>query len=346
MPTPVLATKLFVPARRAHLVARVRLTEQLNAVFDSEHRLTLISAPAGFGKTTLLSDWIEHTTGRRPDTRVAWLSLDEGDNDPTRFLAHLVAALQRFDEGLGAGALTLLDAAQPVPVETTLTVLINDLAAAPVETVLVLDDYHVIEAPAVHDAVAFLLDHLPPEVRVLISSRSDPPLPLARLRTRGALIELRASDLRFTEDEAGDFLTRVMGLSLSAGDVHALEHRTEGWVAGLQLAALSLRNRDDTSAFIDAFTGSNRFVLDYLVEEVLGRQPDHVRDVPAADRAPRSADRPAVRRTDRPHRRRSNAGDPGAGEPLPRPAGRASRVVSLPPPLRRLPARTRAHRGT
>ena len=277
MPAPVLATKLFVPARRPQLVARSRLTEQLNGAFDSGQRLTLISAPAGFGKTTLVGDWIEHTTRRRPDTRAAWLSLDAGDNDPTRFLTHLVATLQRFDEALGADALTLLDAAQPVPVETTLTALINDLAAAEVQTVLVLDDYHAIEAPAVHDAVAFLLNHLPGEVHLLISSRFDPPLPLARLRTRGALTELRASDLRFTGDEADDFLNQVMGLSLSAGDVGALEHRTEGWVAGLQLAALSLRNRDDTSAFIDAFTGSNRFVLDYLVEEVLGVQPDDVR---------------------------------------------------------------------
>ncbi len=151
MSTPVLATKLFVPARRSQLVARARLTEQLDAVFDSDRRLTLISAPAGFGKTTLVSDWIDHTTRGRPETRVAWLSLDAGDNDPARLLTHLVAALQRFDERLGADALTLLGAAQPVPVETTLTGLINDLAAAAVQTVLVLDDYHAIEAPAVHE---------------------------------------------------------------------------------------------------------------------------------------------------------------------------------------------------
>jgi LuxR family maltose regulon positive regulatory protein len=254
MATPVLATKLFVPARRARLVAR----ERLDSAFDPRRRLTLVSAPAGFGKTTLVAEWIAGT-----DRRVAWLSLDDGDNDPNRFLAHLVAACR----------LTLVDA----DVETTLTLLVNELAAAAVETVLVLDDYHVVEAAAVHDAVTFLLNHLPAEVHLVISSRSDPPLPLARLRTRAALTELRASDLRFTTDEAAGFLNEVMGLSLSAADVAALEQRTEGWVAGLQLAALSLRDRADASAFIAAFTGSNRFVLDYLVEEVLALQPDDVR---------------------------------------------------------------------
>ncbi|MCY0905367.1 LuxR C-terminal-related transcriptional regulator [Arthrobacter sp. H14-L1] len=277
MRTPVLATKLFVPRRRTRLVARLRLTEQLDAALDSGHRLTLISAPAGFGKTTLVIDWIEHVTRGRSETRVAWLSLDDGDDDPARFLTHLIAAFQRFDEGLGADALTLLGATQPIPVETTLTALINDLTAAAGQTVLVLDDYHAIEAPAVHDAVTFFVDHLPAQLHLLIVSRSDPPLPLARLRTRSELTELRASDLRFNHDEAEDFLNQVMGLSLSVGDISALETRTEGWVAGLQLAALSLRNLDDVSAFIDAFTGSNRFVLDYLVEEVLGHQPEQVR---------------------------------------------------------------------
>jgi LuxR family maltose regulon positive regulatory protein len=277
MPTSVLATKLFVPARRPNLVARIRLTQQLNAGLDSGHRLTLISAPAGFGKTTLVSDWIDHTNRRQPDTRIAWLSLDDGDNDPTRLLTHMVAALQRSDEGLGADALTLLGAAQSVPVETTLTALINDLAGTAGQTILVLDDYHAIVAPAVHDAVTFLLTHLPAQLHLLVASRSDPPLSLARLRARGELTELRASDLRFTPGEADQFLNEVMGLSLAAGDVSALETRTEGWVAGLQLAALSLRNRDDVSAFIDAFTGSNRFVLDYLLEEVLGQQGEHIR---------------------------------------------------------------------
>ncbi len=252
MPASVLATKLFVPARRPQLVPRARLVERL----DEPARLKLISAPAGFGKTTLVSDWVERTT-----RRVAWLSLDAGDNDPNRFLAHVVAALLGPD----------------TPGETTPAMLVNELAGAAEEIVLVLDDYHVIEAPAVHDSVTFLVDHLPAEVQLLISSRSDPPLPLPRLRTRGQLTELRAADLRFTPDEAADFLNRVMGLSLSAEDVEALEHRTEGWVAGLQLAALSLRDRDDASAFIEAFTGSHRFVLDYLVEEVLDLQPDDLR---------------------------------------------------------------------
>src|SRR5215207_239351 len=261
MTSPVLATKIFVPARRRGLVERRRLIERLNAAFDAAQRLALISAPAGFGKTTLVGDWIDEITRRRPDTRVAWLSLDDGDNDPVRLLTHLIAALQRFDEGLGADALALLGAARPVPVETTLTALINELAAADVRTVLVLDDYHALEASAVHEAMTFLLDHLPAQVQLLVASRADPPLPLSRLRSRGELLELRASDLRFTPAEADDFLNDVMGLSLSAGDVSALETRTEGWAAGLQLAALSLRNRDDVSAFIDAFSGSNRFVL-------------------------------------------------------------------------------------
>ncbi|HEX6025127.1 MAG TPA: AAA family ATPase, partial [Solirubrobacter sp.] len=266
MPTPVLATKLFVPARRSQTVARARLLERLDGAFDPERRLTLISAPAGFGKTTLVGEWIDQLARRRPETRVAWLSLDDGDNDLARFEAHLVAALGVTEPN-----------EQPVPIETTLTALVNALAAAAVPTVLVLDDYHVIEAAAVHDGVAFLLDHLPSELRLVICSRSDPPLPLARLRTRAALIELRAVDLRFRPEEADEFLNRVMGLGLSAGDVRALEDRTEGWVAGLQLAALSLRDRDDSAAFIEAFTGSHRFVLDYLVEEVLALQPERVR---------------------------------------------------------------------
>jgi LuxR family transcriptional regulator, maltose regulon positive regulatory protein len=272
MPTPVLATKLFVPARRPRLVARSRLIQQLDAALVPSCKLTLISAPAGFGKTTLVSDWIAHSTQRQPSTRVAWLSLDNGDNDPSRLLTHLVAALHGIDADIGSEALHLLHNAQTVPIEPTLTTLINDVTRASAHILLVLDDYHVIEARPVHEAVTFLLDHLPSQLRLVVASRSDPPLPLARLRTRGELTELRADDLRFTPDEADRFLNQVMGLTLSTADVDALEIRTEGWVAGLQLAALSLQDREDASAFIGAFTGSHRFVIDYLVEEVL-QQP-------------------------------------------------------------------------
>ncbi|MDQ3531114.1 MAG: LuxR C-terminal-related transcriptional regulator [Actinomycetota bacterium] len=279
MPTPVLATKLFVPARRSRLVARPRLIQQLNAALVPGCKLTLVSAPAGFGKTTLVSDWIAHCAQYQPSTRAAWLSLDEGDNDPSRLLTHLVVALHGIDADIGSDALHLLHNAPTLQVEPILTALINDVTRASEQTllVLVLDDYHVIEAPA-HEAVTFLVDHLPSRLRLVVASRSDPPIPLARLRTRGELTELRADDLRFTPDESERFLNKVMGLRLSTNDVDALETRTEGWVAGLQLAALSLQNREDASAFIGAFTGSHRFVIDYLVEEVLQQQPDDVRD--------------------------------------------------------------------
>ena len=282
MSTAVLATKLFAPPPRARLVARHRLLAQLDTSLDAHHRLTLISAPAGFGKTTLLGDWLSHLSSAEGAVRVAWLSLDDGDNDPTRFLTHVVATLQGAAmEGVGG----LLDATSP-PGAGELTALVNAAAeqcARSPETrwVLVLDDFHVITSPEVHQATEFLLDHLPPGVHLVMTTRSDPPLPLSRLRTRDQLTELRAADLRFTRPEAEEFLTSVMGLALTGSDVDALEDRTEGWAAGLQLAALSLRGveeRDQVSGFIDAFRGSSRFVIDYLVDEVLARQPEEVRD--------------------------------------------------------------------
>jgi LuxR family maltose regulon positive regulatory protein len=267
--TPVLATKLFAPARRARLVARPRVAERLDSTLDAGHRLTLVSAPAGFGKTTTVSDWLAR---RHSDTRVGWLSVDDGDNDLTRFLAHLVAAFQR--------------AGLDVEAESSLTALVNDIVRAGerepgTRWVVVLDDYHAIDAAEVHDAVTFLLDQLPDRLHLVIVTRADPPLPLARLRTRGQLSEVRAADLRFTAAEAREFLNQVMGLDLTAADVAALEDRTEGWIAGLQLAALSLRgvaDRAEVAGFIEAFTGSNRFVIDYLADEVLARQPQQVRD--------------------------------------------------------------------
>src|SRR5918993_1632736 len=270
MSTPILATKLYVPPPRPRVVLRPRLIEHLN---ESLHRkLTLISAPAGFGKTTLVSEWVAGC--ERP---AAWLSLDEGDNDPTRFLSYLVAALQTIAPNIGEGVLGALRSPQPPPTRSTLTNLLNEIAAVEDDFVLVLDDYHVVDARAVDDTLAFLLDHLPPRMHLIIATREDPQLPLARLRARGQLTEVRAADLRFTPSEAAEFLKGVMGLNLSEEDVAALETRTEGWIAGLQLAALSMRGREDVPGFIRAFAGDNRYIVDYLVEEVLQRQPERTR---------------------------------------------------------------------
>ncbi|MBT2551926.1 LuxR C-terminal-related transcriptional regulator [Arthrobacter sp. ISL-5] len=277
MPTDVLATKLHVPVPRPRNVARPRLLERLNRELGSGRKLTLACAPAGFGKTTILSEWIARSKRNFPDMRVAWLSLDEGDNDPSRFLTYLVSALQGIETDIGTEAMTLLHGAQVAPVELVLTALLNDVPRAGGEIILVLDDYHVIEARPIHEAISFLLNHLPSQLHLAIASRSDPPLPLARLRSRGELTELRVADLRFTPDEAADFLNQAMDLGLSTDDIAALETRTEGWIAGLQLAALSMREHDDVSGFIRAFTGSHRFIIDYLVEEVLHRQTDDVR---------------------------------------------------------------------
>ena len=277
MPTTVLATKLFVPARRPLLVARPRLIERLDGALEPGRKLLLISAPAGFGKTTLITDWIQQSA-RQPSTWVAWLSLDDGDNDLPRLLAHVIAALQGIDADIGSEALDLLGSPPELQVEAGLTALINDVARTAGPSVLVLDDYHVIGAASVHEALTFLLDHLPPQLLVVITSRADPPLPLSRLRAREELVEVRATDLRFTPGEARSFLNQVMGLGLSALDVDALETRTEGWIAGLQLVALSLRGHTDVSGFIGEFTGSHRLVLDYLVDEVLHQESASVRE--------------------------------------------------------------------
>ena len=281
--TPVLATKLYPPARRRQLVARPRISERLDSTLDPGHRLTLVSAPAGFGKTTLLSDWLAELDQRQGNTGVGWLSLDDGDNDLTRFMAHLVAALQTAELEVETAVLESVSTASAAE---ALTPLVNDLARAGeqepgTQWIVVLDDYHVIGASEVHETVTFLLDHLPDQLHLVMATRSDPPMPLARLRSRGQLTELRAADLRFTPSEAQEFLNQVMGLELTEADVDALEDRTEGWIAGLQLAALSLRgiaDHEEIANFIEAFTGSNRFVIDYLADEVLARQPAQVRD--------------------------------------------------------------------
>src|SRR5437016_2556722 len=270
--TPILATKLYLPRLRPNVVSRPRLLERLNE--GLYRKLTLISAPAGFGKTTLVSEWVERI--ERPRARTAWLSLDEGDNDPARFLTYLVAALQTLAPNIGEGVLSALQSPQPPPPEAILTALLNDLTTIQDQFVLVLDDYHVIEAKAVDQALTYLVEHLPPQMHLVIATREDPQLPLARLRARGHLTELRAADLRFTASEAAAFLTQVMGLGLSAQDIARLSTRTEGWIAGLQLAAISMQGQQDTTSFITSFTGSHHFVLDYLVEEVLQQQPESI----------------------------------------------------------------------
>jgi LuxR family maltose regulon positive regulatory protein len=262
----ILATKLYVPPLRFSAVHRPRLVARLDE--GLERNLILVSAAAGFGKTTLLSEWAGNCG--RP---VAWLSLDEGDADLARFLAYLVAALQTIAPGIGSGVLGVLQAPQPPPLDVILTALLNEVAAIPNPFVLVLDDYHLADAKPVDDALSFLLKHLPPQMRVVVATREDPALPLARMRARGQLAEVRAADLRFSFDEAAAFLDQVMGLNILPEDIAALETRTEGWIAGLQLAALSMQGHRDTAGFIKAFTGSHHFVLDYLMEEVLDQQP-------------------------------------------------------------------------
>ena len=237
----------------------------------------LVSAPAGFGKTTLLTDWLAAVPPAPAGERLtAWLSLDRGDNHPASFWAYVITALSTAASGVGEDALALLRAPQPPPVQAVLTALLNDLASIAGDIVLVLDDYHVIDAPSVQDGMAFLIDHLPPGLHLVIASRADPPLPLARLRARGELAEIRAAELRFTPDEAAAYLNGLMGLQLTARDVTVLAARTEGWIAALQLAALSMQEREDLAGFIDGFAGDDRYVVDYLAEEVLQRQPDRV----------------------------------------------------------------------
>jgi LuxR family maltose regulon positive regulatory protein len=306
---PLLQTKLYIPPTRPELVPRPRLIARLDE--GLHNKLTLISAPAGFGKTTLLSEWIQRVVGSKEyevgsvenegetslsTPQVAWLSLDGDDNDSARFMTYLIGALRMSETrqkdgqqgdnvaGIGEGALNALQTPKPPPLQVILTVLINEIASVPQRFILVLDDYHLIAAPPVHEALEFLLDHLPGNMHMVIATRSDPPMHLARLRGRGQLVELRVPDLRFTPAEAALFLNQVMQLDLAPGDVAALTARTEGWIASLQMAALSMQGRRqgrgprDVSGFVGAFTGSHRFILDYLVEEVLDQQPPDVQE--------------------------------------------------------------------
>jgi LuxR family maltose regulon positive regulatory protein len=270
MTEPLIETKLYTPRPRPNVVVRPRLSERLRR--GSESRLTLISAPAGFGKTTLLTEWLTASGG---DRAVAWLSLDHGDSRPATFWTYLIAALQTVAPGVGASAMPLLQSSD-LPIETALTLLINELGTIPYDVALVLDDLHVVESPDVEEGLTFLLEHLPSRVHVVISTRADPRLPLARLRARGELVEIRAADLRFTHDEAAAYLDAV-GLHLTSEDVALLGERTEGWIAALQLAGLSMQGRADVGGFIAGFAGNDRYIVDYLVDEVLQRQPEHVR---------------------------------------------------------------------
>ncbi len=272
---PLLAAKLRVPGHRREAVLRPRLSERLGR--GARSRLTLVSAPAGFGKTTLLAQWLAQAPAGGPAT--AWVSLDGRDDDPATFWTYVVTALRGVsaDGAVGAGALCLLRSPRP-PTEAALVSILNDLQALPFEVLLVLDDFHVVESRDIHDGMAFLLEHLPAQIHLLLATRADPPLPLGRLRAGGELVEVRSADLRFTREEAAAYLAGPMGLALAPDDVATLVERTEGWAAALQLAGLSLQDRDDPGAAVAAFAGDDRFIVDYLAEEVLGRQPADVRD--------------------------------------------------------------------
>ncbi|MDZ8140749.1 MAG: hypothetical protein RM049_36580 [Nostoc sp. DedQUE04] len=265
MLSPLLVTKLHLPSPRSPLVQRKRLWEKLNQGLTS--RLILISAAAGFGKTTVLSEWVAQT-----QVSVSWLFLDEQDNDPTRFFSYIVAALQQNNKDIGEATLAMLRSSELFTFQAFLTPLINELAQLETALILVLDDYHLITTSEIHHALTFFLEHLPTQIHLAIATRVDPPLPLARFRVRSQLMELRANDLRFTDEEAATFWHQSMPLSLTEPQIATLQMQTEGWIAGLQLAMLSLRNSPDIDVYIDSFSGDKGYILDYLVEEVLQRQ--------------------------------------------------------------------------
>ncbi|HEY9012385.1 MAG TPA: AAA family ATPase, partial [Devosia sp.] len=271
MSVPLVATKLNLPIVRPRIVSRPRLRRMMDRALDV--KLTLISAPAGFGKTTLLADWL--ASSARPDLAIAWLSLDEGDNDPAAFWSHVTAALQAACTKVDASVPDLPAARQPD--QGFVAILLNQLAAGETPILLILDDLHLVDRPDIHEQLAFLIEHLPPHVHVIVTTRADPGVPLARLRVRGDLVEIRSADLRFTAEETSAYLNDVMHLGLSAADAATLEQKTEGWIAALQLAVLSLEGREDATAFIEDFAGSGRYIVDYLVEEVLARLPGDLR---------------------------------------------------------------------
>jgi LuxR family transcriptional regulator, maltose regulon positive regulatory protein len=283
---PLLMTKLYIPSPGKYLVGRVRLIEKLNICLASDCRLILISAPAGFGKTTLVSAWLAAVKLAAPDRRAAWVSIDERDNDPVIFWTYVIAALQTQEAGVGQQALNLLPE-QGADLEGKLAALINDLAQITHACMLVLDDYHLIRNPLIHQSLAFFIEHAPQHIHLVLASRTDPPLPLALLRGRGQLLEIRLNDLRFSDEDAETYLNTGIGLNLAAPSVAALNQKTEGWIAGLQMAALAMQdstpqnnaalsNQEKAADFVASFSGSNRYILDYLIEEVLNRQPEPI----------------------------------------------------------------------
>ena len=281
MTAPFMATKLFIPPPGRYLVDRPRLLEKLGECLRPGCRLALLSAPAGFGKTTLVSAWITRlkSSAQQPSPWAAWLSLDGRDNDPVLFWSYVIASLQTQQEGIGKQSLSLLQTTQSPDLEGNLAALVNDLAGIPAAFILVLDDYHIIRNPAVHRSLSFFIEHAPAQFHVILASRTDPPLPLALLRGRGQLLDIRLNDLRFSNEDADSFLNSGMGLNLEAQAVNVLNGKTEGWAAGLQMAALSLQeiassqDRQRVEDFIASFSGNNRYILDYLIEEILNRQP-------------------------------------------------------------------------
>jgi LuxR family transcriptional regulator, maltose regulon positive regulatory protein len=286
MPVPLLMTKLYIPSPGKYLVGRMRLVEKLDQCLEPGRSLTLISAPAGFGKTTLISAWLTGAKLARSGRWAAWLSIDEGDNDPVIFWSYVIAALQTQQEGVGQQALAML-AEQGADLERKLAALINDLAQISHACVVVLDDYHLIRNPNIHQSLTFFLEHIPAHIHVMIASRTDPPLPLALLRGRGKLLEIRMQDLRFSDEDAETYLNAGIGLNLAARSVQALNHKTEGWIAGLQMAGLAMQDivsgetisfpvKQRVDDFVTSFSGSHRFILDYLIEEVLNRQPEAI----------------------------------------------------------------------
>ncbi len=271
METTLLATKLFIPRATTGMVVRPRLVQRLQGILNN--RLTLVSAPAGFGKTTLLSQWIQDN--KFPTT---WLSLEGAENDPVRFWGYCIGALQKISPATGEKALSLLHSSPPIPIESTLNVLLNDITSIPEDFVLVLDDYYFIHSEAVHQGLTYFIEHLPPVMHLVIITRVDPPLPLARFRGKGSMLEIGTDDLRFNNSEAAGLFASLMGQALAAQDLEAINIRAEGWVVGLKMAALSLGKQKDIKISIAAFTGSQRYIMEYLVEEVLGYQSQDVRD--------------------------------------------------------------------
>jgi len=279
---PLLKTKLHIPQRRSDIVPRPLLIKQLNE--RVQRKLTIITAPAGYGKTSLASDWIHALQSEEPEAphatsnnQITWLSLEEADSEPIRFISYVIAALQQGAPEIGVSALSLFEMSQTPPINTVLNELINDLSELEDHIMLVLDDYHVISHPEIHEALRYLVEHQPHQLHLVITSREDPPLPLSRLRARGEMVEIRMQDLRFSLDEATQFFSDSMNLDLESEEISVLETRTEGWIAGLQLAGFVLKTLPDHHAFIDTFSGSHRYVFDYLTDEVLHSQDEEVR---------------------------------------------------------------------